>query len=308
MRKRWAAWLQRDERGSVVVIVAAAMVALMGLVALGTDVGRMYIERTRLSSIADAAALAGAQHLPYDPAGSVLRVREYLSKNGYDPNQASVTLTDTNHRVAVSVSGQVNMTFARVIGFDVADIDAMAEAKASVLTGKFGAAPLGVPRANWAIGQQVILKLDAQDGTIAPGNYQALALGRSGSSSYENNLMYGYNDWIRADQWVDTETGNMAMPTVRAAQYRINQDPYATYLTVTRQSPRLLIIPVLEDFNVNGRGQVHVVGFATFFLEKVEDKGDSKGEITGRFMRMITEGEANGAGLDFGVYTTKLVR
>jgi Flp pilus assembly protein TadG len=292
----------------VVVIVAAAMVAIMGLVALGTDVGQMYLERTRLVTIADAAALAGAQRLPLDPLGSVAAARDYLRKNGYSPDLATVTLTDTNHRVSVTVKRQVPMTFARVIGYSNADVGAVAEAKTSVLTGKTGAAPLGVPQANWAIGQQVVLKLDAQDGTIAPGNYQALALGRSGSASYENNLMYGYPGWVRAGDWIDTETGNMATPTVRAAQWRINQDPYSTYTSVTRQSSRLLVIPVLEDFNVNGKGQVHVVGFATFYLEKVEDKGDGKGEITGRFMRMIAEGEASGTATDFGVYTTKLVR
>ena len=154
----------------------------------------------------------------------------------------------------------------------------------------------------------MILKLSANDGTVAPGNYQALALGKSGASMYEYNLMNGYQDWIRIDQWIQVETGNMANPTVRACEYRISLDPLATWETVTKDSARLLKVPVLESFEVNGKGEVYVVGFAMFFLEDVRETGSDKGEIIGRFLRGVVQGEANGAAPDFGLKTVKLVR
>jgi Putative Flp pilus-assembly TadE/G-like len=43
------------------IIVAVSLVALFGFTALAVDVGRMYLERRRLQSAADASALAGAQ-------------------------------------------------------------------------------------------------------------------------------------------------------------------------------------------------------------------------------------------------------
>ncbi len=297
----------RKEGGSVAILVVAAITAIMGLAALGTDVGRLYVERQRLMTVVDAAALSGAQKLPGDPAAAVAATQDYLQKNGIDPSTANITVSDDGREVHVEMARMVPLTFARVLGVSESQVSTRAVARTDNLSGYYGAAPLGVPEADWQIGQQISLKLAPQDGTVSPGNYQALALGRAGASSYENNLMYGYPAWLRAGDWVDTETGNMAGPTVRAVNYRIDQDPFATWDTATRQSPRLVVVPILESFTVKGKGQVHVVGFGTFFLEQAIDHGNDKGEIIGRFVRFYAGGEASPSVPDFGVYSTKLI-
>ncbi|HYF94086.1 MAG TPA: Tad domain-containing protein [Symbiobacteriaceae bacterium] len=299
---------RESERGSVAIIVAGAMVAIAGLTAMGTDVGRLMVEKQRLSVTADAAALAGVTKLPGDPEGAVDALNTYLNKNGINPNTAVVQVSADQRQISVSLSRQVDMTFARVIGIPQSPVQAGAAARIAPISGVHGAVPLGVPRAAWNVGERVYLKLDADAGTISPGNYQALALGKSGASAYEANLMNGYQSWIRADDWVDTETGNMAGPTIRAINHRISADPAAVWDTATRQSPRLVLVPVLEDFNVNGRGQVHVIGFATFFLENAFENGSNRGEIVGRFVKMIAEGESTGTAPDLGLYSIKLVQ
>ena len=50
-----------NEQGAVSVIVATALVALLGCAAIAVDVSMMYAERTQLRNGADAAALAIAQ-------------------------------------------------------------------------------------------------------------------------------------------------------------------------------------------------------------------------------------------------------
>lgn len=50
-------------RGQVVVMLAFAMVALIGMLGLATDLGYLFVERRTLQNAADAAALAGAQQL-----------------------------------------------------------------------------------------------------------------------------------------------------------------------------------------------------------------------------------------------------
>ncbi|HWI52943.1 MAG TPA: pilus assembly protein TadG-related protein [Symbiobacteriaceae bacterium] len=299
---------RENERGSVVVIVAAAMVAIFGLAALGTDVGRLFVEKQRLSGVADAAVLAAVTKLPGDAQAAVATMNTYLSKNNIDPATATVQVSSDHTQISVTMAQQVDMTFARVIGIRQSPVAAGATALIAPISGMFGAVPLGVPRAAWNIGQQVSLKLDSHSGSVAPGNYQALALGKSGASSYEANLTNGYQNWIRVNQWVETETGNMAGPTARAVNNRISADPTVTYLTATRQSPRLVKVPVLRDYEVNGRGEVLVVGFAIFFLEGATDSGGGKGEIVGRFVSMISEGEANGTAPDLGLYAIKLVQ
>lgn len=58
---RRLAALLRQERGASAVLVAVLMVPLIGMVALGVDVGSMYWENAQLQNGADAAALAVAK-------------------------------------------------------------------------------------------------------------------------------------------------------------------------------------------------------------------------------------------------------
>ena len=50
----------RDDRGSVMVVVALAMTALLSMIALAVDIGMLFSARGEAQRVADAAALAGA--------------------------------------------------------------------------------------------------------------------------------------------------------------------------------------------------------------------------------------------------------
>ena len=50
--------LHKNQKGSVIILVALAMIGLIGFMALALEVGFMYVQKTRLQSTADAAALA----------------------------------------------------------------------------------------------------------------------------------------------------------------------------------------------------------------------------------------------------------
>jgi uncharacterized membrane protein len=55
------------DRGSIVVLVAAGVVAIVGVTSLAIDVGYLYVVRNQLQNAVDAAALAGAQGLLAQP-------------------------------------------------------------------------------------------------------------------------------------------------------------------------------------------------------------------------------------------------
>lgn len=305
-------WLRRrlcaEERGAVTILVAIAALAIVGLAALGTDVGRLYLARQRVASAADAAALSGAQLLPDRPA-AVQTVQRYLHRNGIDPSSYTVELNDIERTMTVTVQERIDYTFARALGQEGTDVTAKAVARIANLTGYNSVGPLGVVRQDFQLGQQVLLKAaPGTGGTLSPGNYGALALGARGTSSYENNLRYGYSDWLRVGDYVATETGNMAGPTERALQFRIDQDPYSTFGTVSKGSPRILVLPILDSFTVNGRGEVLVVGFAAFYVEQVGGSGNDQGSVRGRFLRYVVTGESDGTGEDFATYTVKLTQ
>jgi Flp pilus assembly protein TadG len=59
----WLRSIARDQRGNVLVIVAAAIVPLLAIVGGGIDMGRGYMARTRLQQACDAGVLAARKKL-----------------------------------------------------------------------------------------------------------------------------------------------------------------------------------------------------------------------------------------------------
>src|ERR1700736_1213575 len=55
--------VRRRRRGQAIVIMALAMVAISGMLALAIDAGRLYFQRRLMQDAVDAGALAGAQDL-----------------------------------------------------------------------------------------------------------------------------------------------------------------------------------------------------------------------------------------------------
>ncbi len=75
------------DRGSIVVLTTAGLVALLGATTLAVDVGYLYVVRNQLQNAVDAAALAGAQGLMQEPGnysetGPAVRLAiEYAARN-----------------------------------------------------------------------------------------------------------------------------------------------------------------------------------------------------------------------------------
>lgn len=82
------------ERGQAIILIAAAAVALMGMLAVVIDTGHLYAEQRQMQSAADAAAMAGAQNWIDDDqrinAGqAVVDARTYTTYNGYATDVAA---------------------------------------------------------------------------------------------------------------------------------------------------------------------------------------------------------------------------
>jgi hypothetical protein len=158
-------WFRQRRRGQAIVIMALAMVAICGMLALAIDAGRLYFQRRLMQDAADAGALAGAQDLVgtvANPNGqpnyalwhsmqdtySVFNLTPvYNNPNGspYSPPPPGNTVTDSegsytvtvvapsgynNKQVQVSVTYLANATFAQILGFTNINIFATATAEA----------------------------------------------------------------------------------------------------------------------------------------------------------------------------------
>lgn len=282
------------------------MSVLLGITALVIDGGMLYMEKQKLRDIADAAALAGAQELPATPAMATAKATETITLNGEDPNKFNIIFSKSDHRITVSAEKTVDLVFAKAIGFAQAKVDAVAHVEIGTLMSGRGAVPVGVEdTSQLTFGDIKYLKVE--DATV--GNFGALALAGPGANIFEEDFKMGYDQELRVNQIINTQTGNLAGPTARAVNYRIAACPTATYLNHPDDCPRIILVPVFQTVvtDQNQIKAVKIVGFAKFFIETVASTSQSA-EIVGRFIEETASGEIAYGTPSYGAYGYKLTR
>jgi Flp pilus assembly protein TadG len=116
-RARW-----RDDAGAAIVLVAIAIVPLIGFVGVGTDAARGYLVKSRLSSALDAAGLAGGRSffLPTRDAD----INMFFNANfpaGYlaaSINGPNISVDEEAEVIYLNASATFQTTFMRVLGFN----------------------------------------------------------------------------------------------------------------------------------------------------------------------------------------------
>ncbi|SET59785.1 Putative Flp pilus-assembly TadE/G-like [Natronincola peptidivorans] len=297
--------LIKEEKGSAIILVALGLTVFMGVSAVVLDAGLLYIAKSQLSNGVDAAVLAGAQELPFFPEKAVDAARVYGIANDLREEEINIEVYDNDRILKVSAERNIAFFFARFIGFSDSMVRADAVAQVAPIAGVNGAVPLGIEDFNFQFNEEYTLKVGA--GESEEGWFGALALGGSGSKTYEENLTDGYEGIIRVGDVLDVETGNMSNPTKRAIDFRIekcNHIPYCTAASFHPACPRLLKVPIIQEV---GHKQVQVMGFAMFLVDEVEGQGTDN-FITGRFIKTVSEGEIDFDGSDYGLYGVKLTQ
>lgn len=155
-----------NERGSTIVFVSLAMVALLSMVALAVDIGMLYTARGEAQRAADASALAGAHSLIEWVGPEAAKVElakdkaEAIAAENTVQKQAvaldrdeDIQVDVTNGRVTVTVrrtEGRGNAIatwFANVFGVAEADVAARATAEVAVANAGRCLKPLTLPDA-----------------------------------------------------------------------------------------------------------------------------------------------------------------
>lgn len=124
------------EDGSTVVLVALCMTALLSFCALTMDIGRVYLEKSKLQSAVDASTLAAAQQLP-NKTKAINNANKYILLNGYEPADISIEFLDSNNKVKVTASKTIEYSFAKILGFKESTILESATGEKERLGGPF---------------------------------------------------------------------------------------------------------------------------------------------------------------------------
>jgi hypothetical protein len=138
--------------GNIILIVATAMVALMGFGAMAVDYGVLVHDKNHLQRACDAAALAAAQELrktgvaATDDASATAMAVATAAQNGVTVNASDITFSNNDAAITVPARLTRKLFFARVLGINTGDVAASATAGATPVSGGFTpyVAPFGI--------------------------------------------------------------------------------------------------------------------------------------------------------------------
>lgn len=302
----------RRNSGQTVVIVALTLPVLLGAVALGTDVTIFYFNWVQLQKAADSAALAGANWLPDNASQATTTANQFAQSNGVKASEiVSTTVAADDLSISITLRRTVPYYLAKVLGLTNGIVTTSATAApqfppstvnagtpgqvppggdnnggnggtcASV--GSCGLVPIGLDSNTvYTDGTQITL----QQGQLGPGNWDLLALGGVGGSNLRTNIANGYNSMVSVGDWVTTEPGKKVGPVDQGFQDRLDTassvDPNGTFSSHTLNDPRVMILPVVDWQDPNGRSSVQVKAFASVWLDSY-----SSGRVTVHFISQV---------------------
>ncbi len=302
--------ISNDNSGAVAVIIGICLLALMIATALAIDVGSLFEDRRHLQTVADSAALAGAQELPENPGEAINIATEYANNNYSEEIESinveiSSTLT-TNDTIIVTVFNPDSpLYFARVMDMESTPVGATATAIVASPDGVSNLVPWGasIPEGedweDWlSYGDDKILKFGADDPN--EGNFYALNLSDDpvhggGASKYLDYIRNGYPGTLEVGDEIWTRTGNIVV-TKTATEDRAGPveswSPFgdlAYYdeegdLVLNRGSSQFVVVPVIYELvDPTGQELVEIIAFAPFILTEIRGSGGHT-EIVGKFI------------------------
>jgi Flp pilus assembly protein TadG len=306
----------KSERGQAFVLVAVAMVMLLGMAALVLDVGNWFRDKRRLQGTVDAAALAGAQQLPDDSAAAQSQAMTYANKNGGDVAGSSIVITSQYQaNDTISVSGQRNDPgiFSKVIAITGADITAKATARVGPPAQALHVAPMVVycdhpliQNCNNDHTPQFGVNTDMNyDPMGAPGAFGMLNLdgenGTVGTSKEAAWILTGFDKYLPLGKYKSDPGAKFSSNNLQSA--------------LDQRIGTVLLFPVFKTLTGGGQtAEYDIIGWIGFYLTGYEVHGNGA-TLKGYFTTYIAEGllaqHAPGSGgvpsSFFGVWSIQLI-
>jgi Flp pilus assembly protein TadG len=333
---------RRGERGSVLAMSALGMMTFLLATGMCVDLGHFYLVKSELQNAADAAALAGASALNSGRNGIVqARSRATAAMNSVEFNKEGLKIEDVNVTFSASLDGgymdygsalgqaesirfvrvetptvPVKVFFAAPVLGSKKDLKAEATAGMSLpITDPCDFLPVSVIDYGTPIKPGDLYTFrSAPAGTVAPGNYQLLAVAGSGGQDVRIGIASGVDACAAAGEEyaVDTKTGVTAGPVRVGINTRF--DEYGPQVDPTMQPPdtniqenitydqykagtpstspshpgvagrRVVIIPIVKQNEYDpGRNVVKFNRFGLFFL-RTKVGGGSGGELVAEYI------------------------
>jgi Putative Flp pilus-assembly TadE/G-like len=298
--------IHRDS-GQALVFVAFTLMVLVGMAALVVDGGSWYQADRRLQTAADAAALAGAQHLPTEQSEAHDVALDYAQKNYAGIPAPAVSFPDVG-TINVSATAQAPGILARIFDIDEVTVHAQAQARVFAPDMLKDVAPIAVHTSMACIvtdptcfGQPKTLTFN-EDSPFDPtkSKFGLLDLDRDGTvgaGDMKDWVENGYLDFLPIDE---------DYPAANGEKNGIKQE-----LEDAADEQRVLLFPVFDTANASTG--YHVIGWAAFVIDEVGVWNGHDHELTGHFVTFIATDLAAGNPItdpskDFGVHVITLTQ
>ena len=258
--------LRHDESGAVAIVLAVAMVVLIGATTFTLDVGALYAERQQLQNGADAAAIAIAQDCATGSCGSPQATAQTLANANANDAAANVNTVSfpapgvvhltAKTRVAGSNAGALALSFAPVLGITSRSVAASANATWGSPASGPAVLPLAFAPCKFMLGgpTQVISMHGDSGGTPCT------------SVSPSGQLLPGGFGWLN-------DPSNSCSANVSIANHSLlsgstgSSLPGACAAVLTAHANKTILLPVYSDLGGTGSGAWYVIrGWAAFKL------------------------------------------
>jgi hypothetical protein len=312
----------REEDGQVIVFVIAILTILIGMGALVIDGGSWFRAQRHLQTSADAAALAGAQDLPFAATAQSTAIT-YAQTNYTGLPAPTVTFPSTAPSCATNTCIDVAAVttapgyLAKIFGSVFNNVTDTAHARAGIFVpvdaeerradrGQEVACAATNPA---CYGQRVTFNFDESNvssSTLGLINLTchstvSTACGSSagiGGSQLKDWIENGYVDALPANQWYGVKTGETVGPVKQGLTDRIGTP---------------LFFPVFDTTANSGSSYFfHIIGWAAFVIESVDSWGPGGRQLTGHFVTYIASdlaaGDPASGATDFGVHVISLIQ
>ena len=303
-----------DERGQAIVLVVLSLAVVMGMSALVLDVGAWYRTDRRLQATADAAALAGAQKLPRDPAGAQSLALSYANDNGGNVLSSDITITSTyspNDTISVKAAKTESGVFSKVLGINSANIKANAKVRVDSPASARHVAPMVVHcdhplikncdgKGNPKFGPGNPTKM-LYDTMGAPGAFGMLNLsggsGTPGTSEQAEWILRGFDRSLELGMYNSNPGAKFSSAQIQGAL----EDRLGT----------VLLFPVFRSLTGTGsNAKYDIIGWIGFHLTGYTMHGHNA-ELEGYFTEFIAQGilasKGPGSPSTFGVTSIQLI-
>ena len=281
----------------MLVLVVVAMMALIGFAGFSVDVGGWYHQQRSEQATADAAALAGAQDLPDDPATAAADAMRYATVNGATLSPQDIVISSdraSNDTISVTVRKEAPAFFTKLFGLSTVTVRSTAAARSDGISSAEYVAPVAVSSKHPMLGcnpapcigatQLDMVDLKAKGGPNGAGNFSLLDLSVQASSGAVGDSTLA--DWLTNGYDADMPLG---VYEARCQARSFNGSNFRQALA--GRVGQEVLFPVYKPPIVlsGSNAQFNIIGWVGFQITGSSGGGNS-GTIYGSFTRFIAQG------------------